>query len=92
MLQRMLTKKGGEEFCHRKKEGFGMPLGKWLREREGLALLERLKNKNQLIYNHIEYDKVISLIQQHQQKKADLSAELWSLSVLAAWLEKEFRS
>jgi asparagine synthase (glutamine-hydrolysing) len=92
MLQRMLTKKGGEEFCHRKKEGFGMPLGKWLREKEGLALLERLKNKNQLIYNHIAYDKVISLIQQHQHKKADLSAELWSLSVLAAWLEKEFRS
>jgi asparagine synthase (glutamine-hydrolysing) len=91
MLQRMLTKKGGEEFCHRKKEGFGMPLGKWLREKEGLALLERLRNKNQLIYNYIAYDKVINLIQQHQSKKADLSAELWSLSVLAAWLEKEFR-
>jgi asparagine synthase (glutamine-hydrolysing) len=92
MLQRMLTKKGGEEFCHRKKEGFGMPLGKWLREKDGQALLERLKNKDQLIYVHIGYEKVMGLIRQHQNQKADLSAEIWSLSVLAAWLEKEFRS
>jgi asparagine synthase (glutamine-hydrolysing) len=92
MLQRMLTKKGGEEFCHRKKEGFGMPLGKWLREKDGLVLLEKLRNKDQIIYDHISYDKVFVMIQKHQNKKSDLSAELWSLSVLAAWLEKEFRS
>ncbi|MFL5730669.1 MAG: asparagine synthase (glutamine-hydrolyzing) [Cytophagaceae bacterium] len=92
VLQRMLTKKGGEEFCHRKKEGFGMPLGKWLREKEGATLLERLKNKNSLIYKSISYDKTQALIQDHLKSKKDLSTELWSLLVLHTWLEKEFSS
>jgi len=92
MLQRMLTKRGGEEFCHRKKEGFGMPLGKWLREKDGNDLIERLKDKNNILYNSIQYDNVLGMIKDHQSRKKDLSAELWSLSVLAAWLEKEFKS
>ncbi|HXA01681.1 MAG TPA: asparagine synthase (glutamine-hydrolyzing), partial [Cytophagaceae bacterium] len=91
MLQRMLTKRDGEEFCHRKKEGFGMPLGKWLREKDGGGLIERLKNKNNILYNFISHDKVLGIIKAHQSRKRDLSAELWSLSVLAAWLEKEFK-
>jgi asparagine synthase (glutamine-hydrolysing) len=91
MLQRMLTKRGGEEFCHRKKEGFGMPLGKWFREKYGEDLIERLKNKNQILYNSISYNKVSGIIKDHQNRKKDLSAELWSLCILAAWLEKEFR-
>jgi asparagine synthase (glutamine-hydrolysing) len=91
MLQRMLTKKGGEEFCRRRKEGFGMPLGRWLREKDGADLIGRLKNKNNVLYNSISFDKVQSLIRNHQSRKNDLGAELWSLSVLAAWLEKEFR-
>ena len=92
MLKRMLTKRGGEEFCHRKKEGFGMPLGKWLREKDGADLIDRLKNKNNILYNSISYDKVLGMIKDHQNKKKDLSSELWSLCVLAAWLDKKFKT
>ncbi|HEY8401775.1 MAG TPA: asparagine synthase (glutamine-hydrolyzing) [Cytophagaceae bacterium] len=91
ILKEILNKKGGnKEFTARKKEGFGMPLGKWWRTKQGRKILESLENKNNLIYTRISYKKLSNLLESHFNHKTDLSGELWALAVLTEWLEKEF--
>jgi len=90
ILKDLLSKKGGKEFTQRAKEGFGMPLGKWLKGKEGKVLLFFLE-KDKLLYDYLNYEKVQNLVKAHLQGKKDYSAELYSFILLSAWLEVEFR-
>lgn len=90
ILKEILKDLHGKEFTQRSKEGFGMPIGKWIRKEENQFLLEHIKNKNSLMYKYVAYDKTIGMLMEHLTGKKDHSSVLWALIVLANWMQKEF--
>ncbi len=90
LLKEMLNQRGGMAYSNRKKEGFGMPLGQWLRIKKGKLLLERLLAPQSLLFNYVNLEAVMELKAKHLKGFRDFSQELWALMVLSAWLEKEF--
>ena len=90
ILKELLQNMGGKEFTSRTKEGFGMPVGKWIKEEKNKFILEHIRNKNSYIYNYIPYEMVDELLIAHLSGKKDHTSALWSLIVLTNWLQKEF--
>ena len=90
ILKELLQQQEGDQFIRRAKEGFGMPLGLWLRRPQNAWLLEPLQNRKHLIFNYLDFHAVQQLRYKHQQGKHDLSVELWALITLTFWLEKNF--
>lgn len=89
-LKSILNKYGGTDYSQRAKEGFGLPTGKWLQEGHFVEQLDFLNNKHSIIFNHLEKDKIDVLVKTHMMKKQDHSLEIWSVMVLANWLEYHF--
>jgi|GEM_PF-290796 len=91
LLKRILSQRQGKAYTSRHKEGFGMPFGHWLRTTSvAKHITAPVKNRNSLAYSIIDYSFANNLLQSHQLGKASYPAELWSLALLTAWLEKEF--
>lgn len=90
ILKELLEELGGKEFTQRSKEGFGMPVGKWIKKDENKFLLDPLRNRYSLVYRYLPFEKVQTLLSEHLSGRCDHSAALWSLIVLTNWLQKEF--
>ncbi|KAA9325405.1 asparagine synthase (glutamine-hydrolyzing) [Adhaeribacter soli] len=90
ILKDLLKLHGGEDFTLRGKEGFGMPLGLWLKKPKNQFLLEPLQNPKHIIFRYLDFQQTKALIQAHLNSRQDLSAELWALISLAIWLQKHF--
>jgi asparagine synthase (glutamine-hydrolysing) len=90
LLKEILTKRSGEVYVKRPKEGFGMPFGQWLKDTTGRPFIQLLKNPGHILYQTFPYHQMEHLLQAHISGKMDYSSELWTLVVLAAWLQQEF--
>ncbi len=90
ILKQILIAYGGKKFSARNKEGFGLPLGNWLRNEKHDYLWELFSEDDHLIFDFVKRDKISGLIKKHRQGNVDLSQELWSVLVLGYWLAKEF--
>jgi asparagine synthase (glutamine-hydrolysing) len=90
ILRRLLDKRGGKLFTQRSKEGFGLPLGSWWRTEEMHEMRSTLQDRNNILYQHIPFQKVQKMLQWHQQKRYDYGLDLWNLWQLAAWLKLHF--
>jgi asparagine synthase (glutamine-hydrolysing) len=90
LLKEVLRQRGGAPYAQRRKEGFGMPFGHWLRTPVGKPLVELLRNQESAIFDVLLYKQVNHMLQSHLSGKRDYSSELWTLLVLAGWLEQEF--
>jgi asparagine synthase (glutamine-hydrolysing) len=86
LLKQWLEPKLTKRFVHRKKQGFSVPLAKWLcklYEPELRALPERLR-----YYEMINTQYVQDLVTAHLSNATDFSHKLWSLLIFDAFLEK----
>ncbi|NJO01131.1 MAG: asparagine synthase (glutamine-hydrolyzing) [Bacteroidia bacterium] len=90
VLKALLEKRGGHPFVRRPKEGFGLPLGKWLRAPDLRYRLNDLLNPEHGLYHWVEHQRVKTLVRQHLRGQQDFSLTLWALVVLDIWLEQEF--
>jgi asparagine synthase (glutamine-hydrolysing) len=90
LLGEVLRQKGGAPYVQRRKEGFGMPFGHWLRTPSGKPLVELLRNQESAIFDVLLYKQVNQMLRGHLSGKREYSSELWTLLVLAGWLEQEF--
>ncbi len=70
-----------KEILYRKKKGFGVPVGKWLKERTLVVTQEEMERTglNMSFMNRLYDD--------HVAGKADHRLFLWNLKVLGSWLE-----
>ena len=90
LLRRLLDSKDGKRYTQRRKEGFGLPFGSWLRD-PNLPLVRRyLEDTDRMIYHYLPYERIMYLLRQHRRGRHDYGPELWSVLTLAAWLEKHF--
>ena len=90
MLKKMLQARGGEIFCQRRKEGFGVPLGHWVRQTRYKHLLDPIFDAHNPLYEWVEQRKVMQLMKAHLSGRQDHGSEVTSLLILTHWLVKEF--
>lgn len=90
MLKNLLQNMGASEFANRKKEGFGLPLGKWLRKKEGRNLMDSLYSPDAALFQFIAFGKMKEMLDAHTMRKADFSQEIWACLLLQKWMEKHF--
>ncbi|MEM7548328.1 MAG: asparagine synthase (glutamine-hydrolyzing) [Bacteroidota bacterium] len=90
MLKELLERLGLPEIAKRPKEGFGMPLNHWFRQRKGLELINILQEKSNPLHEFVSYSYIQSLVKNHENGKQDHSAALWSLLTLHFWLRQNF--
>lgn len=92
VLKNILEKHGGKKFINRPKEGFGMPLSSWLFDKRVAHLWEIFESKDSLIFQYFEKKKFDYLVNQQKQNVEDHGPLLWSILVLAHWLQHNFSS
>ncbi len=90
ILRHILQRNGGKLYTSRKKEGFGLPFGKWVQEGKAGEIIKIFDDENIILYNFVLKSRVDQMLKEHLQQKKDFTLELWSLVVLAHWLQKEF--
>ncbi|MCU0355192.1 MAG: asparagine synthase (glutamine-hydrolyzing) [Cytophagales bacterium] len=87
LLKELLLQRGGQPHARRRKEGFGMPLGRWLRGSHGGAVTRFLENHRSPVFESVDYAAVQDWLKTHRSGIADHTNEIWALAVLAAWME-----
>lgn len=90
VLSTLLERYGGKQFTARKKEGFGIPFGNWLRAGKANHLLDFFDNKNCVIFEYLDKGYIQAQLQDHNQRKADNTLFLWSFIQLGKWLQINF--
>src|SRR5690606_2657196 len=90
LLKALLAQHGGKAYSQRRKEGFGMPFGSWVRQGKTEALWEWLGQKEHPLHEVLPAAITQSLLAAHKKGKADYNQELMALALLAPWLEKNF--
>jgi len=91
VLKDLLKSMGGEAFVERQKEGFGIPIGKWIKDEKYRYILDGVLNAKNIIYNYIDFNAIKEMVDEHISGKKDYSTTIWSLIVLDKWVQKEFK-
>ncbi|MCK8480607.1 asparagine synthase (glutamine-hydrolyzing) [Psychroserpens algicola] len=81
-----------EGFLEKSKQGFGVPVGDWLRsglKQELLSYSDRAFLKNQAIFNT---DHIIKLVNNHVSGKEDNTFKVWSFFCFQKWYTKTYLS
>jgi asparagine synthase (glutamine-hydrolysing) len=89
-LKDLLAAYGGEDYIRRKKQGFGLPVAGWLRNKKSLWLWEFLISDSP-IFAYVPKHKIYELLRSHQQGKMDNNMQLWSILVLEKWLTRFYK-
>ena len=90
ILKQILAQHHGQQLTQRPKEGFGMPLGQWLKQSSNQWLFEDLQNPRHVIFNFLKFPETQAMMQALHRGRHDYSTELWALIVLARWLNQHF--
>lgn len=73
------------ENLHRKKMGFGMPVGAWLRGELKDLMSDTILSKSSFSSTHFKEEIVRNMIEEHLRKKRDYAPQLWALLMLELW-------
>lgn len=90
ILADILNRHDGKAYVNRPKEGFGMPFGLWIKEGKTYFLWDWLQEKDHPMHRFMPQGQVQQLLHLHKNGREDFSQELFSITVLAHWLKKEF--
>lgn len=90
LLKYLLKQKGGQKFGQRKKEGFGMAFGKWIREEKHKQMIENQLHQKHFIFQYVHYDYFKKLWYLHQTQKRDYTQEIFAIWNLSIWLDLHF--
>ena len=90
LLKSLLDKKGGQPYTRRRKQGLGFPFADWLFTENGKDLRNLLLQPGNIVYNFVPARTVKEVLQAHQTRKADYTAEIWAITLLTLWLEEHF--
>lgn len=85
ILKKLMTGKLPSEIIYRKKKGFGMPIGEWIRGDLKNLVLETLGRKSLSEINLFNIDYVEYLVDQHMSGQKDNRKQIWTLLMFALW-------
>ncbi len=86
VLKALASKYLGAEHVYRPKQGFGVPVGNWLRDKFDEYLHETLLRGSSPIYRYIQRNVVEDIVRRHVAGLQDCSAKLWCLLMFDGWL------
>ncbi|MEL6536418.1 MAG: asparagine synthase-related protein, partial [Bacteroidota bacterium] len=89
LLKELLTQLGGKKYAQRRKEGFGLPLGRWIQTGEADHWLAPLYQQDLALWEFINPDTPRQWVQAQKAGKADFAQEIWNVMTVAAWLERK---
>jgi asparagine synthase (glutamine-hydrolysing) len=85
ILKRALKGIVPDEIIHRKKHGFGVPVGRWFRTSLKDYVRKTLLSPEALQRGYFSESYVCRLIEEHQSGKRDHGHRLWALLTLEIW-------
>ena len=88
LLKNLLTNLGGKAYAQRRKEGFGLPLGHWVRNGEVDGWLAILERENLVLWELLSPKTPRKWVEAQRRGKADFAQEIWNVVSLAYWLEE----
>jgi asparagine synthase (glutamine-hydrolysing) len=88
LLKQMLRKLLPAENLHRRKMGFGVPIGHWLRGKLQPLLRETLLAEASLKRGLFKPEAVKHLVELHTRGERDFSPKLWTLLMLELWFQR----
>jgi asparagine synthase (glutamine-hydrolysing) len=88
LLKRVLKKLLPAENLHRRKMGFGVPIGHWFRGKLQPFLRETLLSEKALNRGFFRPQAVSQLVELHTHAERDYSHQLWTLLMLELWFER----
>ncbi len=77
-----------EEVFDQPKKGFGVPIGKWIREDMKNEFEENLKDDFLELVPNLDIKKFKRIYKLHMKNKIDYSAYIWRLYVLSKWYQE----
>lgn len=78
----------GRKFVHRRKQGFGAPMARWLRGDLGVEIQRAIRSSSLAERGLLDYDYVDTTWQHHRSGQSDRSLQLWSLWSVSAWHDR----
>jgi asparagine synthase (glutamine-hydrolysing) len=85
ILKRALQGIVPEEIIHRKKHGFGVPVGRWFRTSLNSYLHQTLLSREALARGYFNEMTLRRLIAEHESGKRDHGHRLWALLTFEIW-------
>ena len=74
-----------KENTHRRKMGFGVPVGEWFRGELKKFLCDNLLSERSLKRGYFAASAIKEMIRLHTEKQKDYSFQLWALLMLELW-------
>ncbi len=90
ILKEILKKYEGKKYTQRPKEGFGLPVGIWLKKKKFKYLIDEITRHDNLLWEHTDKERIALLVTEHMNDKADNSQEIWSFLTLSLWIKNRF--
>lgn len=88
LLKKVAAKLVPKEVIYRRKMGFGVPIGKWLRGEMKDFMKENLLSERFAKRGLFQQNKIAEIIQQHCDQKNDYSTQIWTLLMLELWFQR----
>lgn len=88
LLKRALAGLLPADILTRRKMGFGVPVGKWLRGEMQPFMRETLLSEKASRRDLFEPDYVARLVEDHTAGRQDHAARLWTLMMLELWFDR----
>ena len=85
LLKKYLESRVPRSVIYRQKQGFEIPVAKWLREDLREMASDLLLSQRSLMRGYLRPEQIHTLWQQHQRNTRDHSAKLWALMMLELW-------
>ena len=85
LLKKSVLRFFPEEFLNRPKQGFGVPIGEWVRERLRPLAEELLLSQQARSRSFFDPIYVRCMLDQHISRSLDHTARIWALMALEAW-------
>lgn len=88
LLKRLMKDRIPGEVINRKKQGFAVPIGRWLRKELKPLTHELLSKKALTESNFFDEKAVARLLAEHEEGIRDHRKKLWTLMVFQLWFRK----
>jgi asparagine synthase (glutamine-hydrolysing) len=88
LLKKVAANLVPKEVVYRRKMGFGVPIGNWIRKEMNSFVKENLLSEKFVKRGLFNQSKVEGLIEEHSSGKEDFSTQIWTLLMLELWFQQ----
>lgn len=88
IIKKLIENKLPNDIIYRKKKGFGMPIGEWIKKDLKKTIEEYLSEKSVKEMGLFNYSFIRELLDDHYSGKMDNRKQIWTLFVFAMWWKK----